>query len=155
MSGLIDVGIANAIGEGVKGLFNLIDEMHTSEEEKLNAKTIVLQTQSTTLFKALEYERGIFEAQVSIIQAEAKSEHWLTANWRPLIMMWCAAMITLYWFDLTPPKITEEIAMQFMELVKWGLGGYVVGRSAEKVAKSIGVNPADIFSRKKKQGNDE
>ena len=37
----------------------------------------------------------------------------------------------------TAPGISQEVEMQLMTLIQIGLGGYIVGRSAEKIAKGI------------------
>ena len=45
--------------------------------------------------------------------------------------------ILAYWFGLTPEGVPEEAVMQMFALVKIGLGGYVVGRSAEKIVPGV------------------
>lgn len=81
------------------------------------------------------------EASKAVIVAEANSDSWLTANWRPLIMAMFGLIvannyllypyISLFW-DAAP---LLELPPDLWALLKIGLGGYVVGRSAEKVAK--------------------
>jgi hypothetical protein len=39
-------------------------------------------------------------------------------------------------FNLTTP----ELEIEFWELLKIGIGGYVVGRSAEKISKNVTFN---------------
>ena len=39
--------------------------------------------------------------------------------------------------SLTPDTLPESAAMSVFDLIKIGLGGYVVGRSAEKIAPSV------------------
>lgn len=75
------------------------------------------------------------EAQTSVILAEANGDSWLQRNWRPVVMLWLMALISAYWFGLTPKGITEDIALSMFSLVKLGLGGYVVGRTGEKMMK--------------------
>jgi hypothetical protein len=72
-----------------------------------------------------------------IIQAEAKSEHWLTATWRPIVMLTLTAMIVARWLGLSAPGITEAEAVKLWDIVQLGLGGYVIGRSVEKVAPQL------------------
>jgi hypothetical protein len=75
-------------------------------------------------------------AQRDVIVAEAKSESWITRNWRPLSMLVFTALIVLHWFGLTA-VIPENQVAAILEIIKYGLSGYVVGRSAEKVFPSI------------------
>ena len=73
--------------------------------------------------------------QANIIVAEANGDSWLQRNWRPLVMMNFAGLVTAHWLGYTPPNLPEEQVIALLDIVKVGLGGYVVGRSAEKVMK--------------------
>jgi len=75
------------------------------------------------------------EAQAKIIVAEANGS-FLQRNWRPATMVTFVALVVLRWLGLTDTTITPELEIELMELIKIGLGGYVVGRSAEKIASS-------------------
>ena len=78
------------------------------------------------------------EAAASIITAEAKSEHWITSAWRPITMLTFVAIIAnnyliypylaLFW-DSAPML---EIPENMWELIKIGIGGYVVSRGVER-----------------------
>ena len=79
--------------------------------------------------------------QSSTIIAEEQGESWLQRNWRPLTMLVFVAIIannyllypyiSLFWhsapFLVIPPDMWG--------LLKLGLGGYVVGRTGEKITK--------------------
>jgi hypothetical protein len=130
----------------VSGIFkpaaDLIDNVHTSEEEKLELKNVLvkLQNEVTTkqidlLSKQMDLEKQLLESQASIINTEAKSESWLARSWRPITMLTFVVIIVLH--SLGVIKLGDEFALEFMALVKIGLGGYVVGRSAEKIAPAI------------------
>jgi len=73
---------------------------------------------------------------IKIILAEARGGSWLQRSWRPLLMLTFAGLIVARWFGFTAPGITEAVELELWSLVKIGIGGYVVGRSAEKVASS-------------------
>jgi uncharacterized membrane protein YgcG len=73
------------------------------------------------------------EAQKAIVLAEAQGG-WLQRNWRPLMMVFFAVLIGAHWFGFTPENLSEEQIADLYDLVKIGIGGYVVGRSVEKVA---------------------
>ncbi len=76
------------------------------------------------------------EAQKSIILAEAQGG-WLQRNWRPLMMVFFAGLIGADWFGFTPDNLTPEQTADLYQLVKIGIGGYVIGRSAEKIAPAF------------------
>jgi hypothetical protein len=83
-------------------------------------------------------ESEIQTAVAGIIQAEAKSEHVLTATWRPITMLTFLAMLVGYWFDVLPDaayqRITPDMFDQFVGLLKIGVGGYIASRGVEKYA---------------------
>jgi hypothetical protein len=78
-----------------------------------------------------------------IILAEAKSEHFLTASWRPILMLTITAIIA--WNYLLGPLVSAifmfnlvlELPSEMWTLLTVGVGGYTVGRSAEKVASKL------------------
>lgn len=116
-----------------KPAVELIDEVHTSQEEKLQHKERLLVTQAAVIDQVLSYEKETFEARAKIIQAEAQSEHWLAASWRPITMLTFLVLAVGDAFGLLASPLKDEA----WGLLQLGLGGYVVGRSAEKVTKAI------------------
>lgn len=121
-----------------KPLVDLIDELHTSDEERLQAKQKLFEAQSTLYMRVLDFEARQLEAQSRIVEAEAKSETWLTSSWRPIVMLTFATLVVARWFGYSAPNIPLEIESQLWTLLQIGLGGYVAGRSVEKVAETVG-----------------
>lgn len=80
---------------------------------------------------------AVFMAQADIVKTEAASTHWLAANWRPLLMLTFGALIVARWFGLAAPNLSETEYLKLWSIVEFGLGGYVVGRSVEKIAGPI------------------
>ena len=80
-------------------------------------------------------ELTVIQSQAGIIQAEASSEHVLTATWRPVVMLVFTGLIAAHWFGFTPENLSQNSIDGLMNIVTLGISGYVVGRSAEKVAK--------------------
>lgn len=77
----------------------------------------------------------------SIIRAEANSQSWLARNWRPMLMCLFGLIVAnnyilFPYVNLYSPQhaILLPIPPDLWALLKIGVGGYVVGRSAEKVA---------------------
>jgi hypothetical protein len=77
------------------------------------------------------------QAAASIVKAEAESEHWLTANWRPILMLVFAGLIVARWFGWTAAGITEAVELKLWNILEIGIGGYVIGRSVEKIAPAV------------------
>ena len=80
---------------------------------------------------------AIYTAQAGIVQTEAASAHWLAANWRPLLMLTFGALIVARWFGLAAPNLSEAEYLKLWDIVELGLGGYVIGRSVEKIAPEV------------------
>lgn len=98
----------------------------TDPDAALKLKEVEMQLEQTRL-----------EVRGQAIQAEAKGESWMQRNWRPLMMLWFGALIGGYWFGYTPENLSEDAILSLFGLIKLGLGGYVLGRSAEKITKEL------------------
>ena len=125
--------LLNLVQSIFKPAVELIDNVHTSQEEKLQHKERLLVTQAAVIDQVLQYEKDSFESRTKIIEAEAKSEHWLTAIWRPVTMLTFLALCVGDSLGLLSSPLRDEA----WSLLQLGLGGYVVGRSAEKITKSV------------------
>ena len=123
------------LGEIFKPAAELIDELHTSEEEKARIKAEMMRIQTQTTMKVLDYEQKLMESRTKIIEADAKSEHFLQANWRPITMLTFVALVVGKFLGFDAEGMTETDYENLWQLIQIGLGGYVVGRSAEKVMK--------------------
>lgn len=111
--------------------FELIDKLHTSTAEKLELKAVLRKLQNDVTLKSLEYEQKIIEVQGSVIVAEAQSKSWITRSWRPITMLTFVFLIVYSTF--TGLVIPEDL----WTVIKLGLGGYVIGRSAEKIVPGV------------------
>lgn len=82
-------------------------------------------------------ELAEFTGRAEIVKTEAASEHWLAANWRPLLMLTFGALIVARWFGWAAPNLSEAEYIKLWSIVELGLGGYVIGRSAEKIVPAV------------------
>lgn len=80
---------------------------------------------------------AIYAGQAEIVKAEAQSEHWLTACWRPILMLTFGGLIVARWLGFSAPNISDAEVLKLWNIVELGLGGYVIGRSVEKVMPAI------------------
>lgn len=94
------------------------------------------EQRAALLERQFDVDEALIKARSETIVAEASNEQFLPSNWRPITMLAFVGMIGGYWFGLTPEIPSEAVADMF-ELVKLGLGGYVIGRSAEKITKEV------------------
>ena len=115
----------------------LIDDIHTSDEERLQLRNVLAKIENDTTLKVIDYEGKLLEAQSSIIMAETQSDSWLVKNWRPLTMLSFVSIVIMYWFGYQPENMSQATIDNVFQLIKIGLGGYVIGRSGEKIAKTL------------------
>lgn len=112
----------------------IIDRALPDKEAAAKAKIEMMSLIQTEGLKEME-------AAQKVIVAEAKSDGVLARNWRPFIMMIFGLIIANNYL-VSPilvacgvPAPVLDLPPDMWNLIQIGLGGYVVGRSAEKVAR--------------------
>ena len=94
----------------------------------------------------LEHEQTAQQVARDVVVAEAKSEHWVTSAWRPIVMLMFAVMIANnyiiapYLDAIFGTSIMFDLPDQAWSLLSVGLGGYVIGRSGEKLMREYKRN---------------
>lgn len=115
--------ISSIIDTGLK----IIDKVIPNPEQREKAKLELLRQQQNGDLREIE-------AQLQSVVAEINGDSWLQRNWRPATMLTFVTLVVAKWMGFTAPGVSEAIELELMNLIQIGLGGYVVGRSAEKVA---------------------
>jgi len=128
--------LMSLIGGIFKPAADLIDNLHTSEEERLEIKQKMFEAQMQAAMKVQEYESQLLKAKSDIITAEAMGASWIQRSWRPISMLTFLVLVVLDALGLLPNPLAKEA----WTLLQIGLGGYVVGRSAEKVIPKVTEN---------------
>lgn len=123
------------IGTIVKKILDVIDKAVPDKDlrEKLKA-----EIQLTIFTKEYDVIIKQLEAQKEIIVAEATGHSWLQRNWRPIAMLVFVYIVAHnYIFAPLFGLSYLQIPPDMWDLLKIGIGGYVVGRSAEKIIPQI------------------
>lgn len=117
------------------GLFNVIDK---AVEDKSQAAAIKAKLQEMVLSGQMKE----IEAAAAIILAEAQGDSWLQRNWRPMLMC-LFGLIVANNYMVAPLFGTPlaDIPPDMWDLLKLGIGGYVLGRSVEKGVAVWKANP--------------
>lgn len=95
----------------------------------------LVAAQNQALALTLDLEREKLAARASLIAAEIGGQSWMQRNWRPITMLSFLTLVILDSFGLLVFRLSDEAWL----LLQIGLGGYVVGRSAEKMLPAIRV----------------
>ena len=127
------MNILSFIGEIFKPAAKLIDDLHTSDEEKLTMKNKLTVIQNEMHSKVIDYETKLLASQSSIIIAEASGQSWMQRSWRPITMLTFLGLVVCDSFGW----LASPLAAEAWTLLQIGLGGYVVGRSGEKIINQI------------------
>lgn len=117
-----------------------VDKIFPDPADKLKADQLKADLEKSIL----DQGGKLIEAQSAVITAEANSQSWIARNWRPISALTFLSLIVLHWFGLNAPGITEAQYLSLFDLEKICLGGYIAGRTLEKVADSVG----DSFGKK-------
>lgn len=115
----------------------IFERVFPNKEAAQAANLKLLELAQSGELARLMHESKVIEAQSSIIKAEANSDSWLARNWRPLLMVTFAGLIVARWFGFSAPNISQQEYMELWNIIKLGVGGYVIGRSAEKIANAV------------------
>ena len=118
--------IWNLIGTIGGKVLDIVDDV-VEDKDEANRLKFEIQRQ------LIENKASELEAAAKIVLAEAQGG-WLQRNWRPLLMVTFAGLIVAHWFGFTAPNIPESVQNSLLNIVMVGIGGYVVGRSGEKIA---------------------
>lgn len=110
----------------------LIDRLWPDQTQRDQARLALLEL-------AQKGDLAEFTARAEIIKTEAASEHWLAACWRPILMLTFGALIVARWLGWSAPGISEAEVLKLWDIVQLGLGGYVIGRSAEKIIPAAAI----------------
>ena len=125
IGGLLDAGL------------KVLDRVLPDPAQKAAAQLELLKLQQAGEFRVLEADLQLALSRADIIKTEAASSHWLAANWRPILMLTFGGLIVARWFGWAAPNLSQDEYLKLWDIVEFGLGGYVIGRSVEKVAPSI------------------
>lgn len=117
--------------ELVKGVGGIIDNLHTSKEEKLAAELKIKQLIS-------DYEVEMEKNITSRWEADLKSDSWLSKNVRPMVLIFLIVCTMLLIF-IDAGAIKFNVKDSYVDLLQLVLitviGSYFGGRSFEKIKK--------------------
>ena len=124
------MGLFDFISSIFKPASDIVDELHTSEEEKLKLKNELASIQGQAQERILDYESKLAEYRHKLLVAEANSPHVFTALWRPICSTALVTIIVLASFGICHP------GPELYKLAEIFLGAYVGGRTIEKIVSA-------------------
>ena len=134
----------------------LIDEIFTSKDESaknqhelVKLKNELAKIQNELSSRIVDYESQLVDAKRKIIFGEI-SGNWLQRSWRPIMMLAFGFIVVYQYFIahvFTALSPIEFMPDRFWGLLELGIGGYVAGRSLEKMVPQITKSVATARER--------
>jgi len=130
------------IGNVIDSLLGIVSKNTTDKDLALKIKAAVKQAAAEINYN--EYN-DLINTQVKSVVAEEQGKSWLQRNWRPMLMV-LFGIIILNNYIIAPyiqalvgakKAIMLPIPPEMWTLLKLGISGYIVGRSAEKIATTV------------------
>jgi hypothetical protein len=123
--------LSGGAAELVKGVGGIIDNLHTSKEEKLAAELKIKEM-------VMSYEAEMQKQVTERWKMDMQSDSWLSKNIRPLVLIFLVVSTVLLIF-IDAGIIRFEVKSSWVDLLQLVLitviGAYFGGRSLEKVKK--------------------
>jgi len=110
--------LSGLIGE----IGGVVNTLSVSSKEKKRIEAELLQAVN-------KHEEELNRSRAAIIRSETQG-NWLKRSWRPVVMLVFAVIVLAGTFWELP--ILADTS-RFLDLLEIGIGGYVIGRSAEKI----------------------
>ena len=128
---MLDKIFSGGATELVKSVGGVIDNLHTSKEEKLEAERKINDM-------IMGYEAEMQKQVTERWKVDMQSDSWLSKNIRPLVLIFlCVSTVLLIFIDAG--VISFEVKASWVDLLQLVLitviGAYFGGRSLEKVKK--------------------
>jgi hypothetical protein len=130
--------LGNPIKEILGAANDIIGRFITDPDKRLAAQTELVRLQSDLQAKLIDADARYAEAQAKVITAELRHGTWLSRSWRPITMLVFVYIIAHNYILATMFHLESvPIPTDMWDLLKIGIGGYVIGRSVEKTAPAI------------------
>nr|WP_321405898.1 3TM-type holin [uncultured Carboxylicivirga sp.] len=119
--------VIDSISEAIEKTGEAFDKNFTSKEEILD--------------KLKQVQEHLLNVRQSILLAEANGSK-LQRNWRPILMLMFGVVIVynvmfapilFLLYNIPKPELTPD----FWDVLKLSIGGYVIGRSGEKILPGV------------------
>lgn len=120
---MIHKNIVDSISNAIEVTGNAFDRNFTSKEEYLEYLKLI--------------QEHLTNAKLQVVLSETQG-NWMQRSWRPILAL-SFGFIVIYTKFLAPAFgfPNTELEHEFWNLLQLMLGGYVVGRTAEKIAPGI------------------
>lgn len=157
----MSLDVTKVVSDTVGEIVGKLDGLITSGEERGKLRYQLAELESKTVSELARLRVEVMRAQADVIKTEATGEEPVQRKWRPWVMLTFAAVIVysivfrdlLMWGFLAAgadvpqlPKVGDDVPEGLWILLQIGIGGYIGGRSAEKIAKAVNWSSAKEYA---------
>jgi Holin of 3TMs, for gene-transfer release len=111
----------------------LIGSLSDNSVKKEELMSRINEAQFMMATQLIELEEKLLESQAIVLKADAESSNVLQKIWRPITMLSFLGLIIADQLGF----LTKELSPQAWSLLQLGMGGYIAGRSVEKIAEPL------------------
>lgn len=136
--------VATAASDAIKAVPDIISKFVPDPNKAAEAAAAIQKTMA-------EGQKAQYDAMAQVMSADASSDSLYTKSARPTVVYWSLAMVTgiagAGYFGHADPIIhaLAQVPSEFYEMIKYGVGIYAGGRTAEKVATTV----ANVIAKRK------
>lgn len=122
------------IGDIISKTIGIIDKSVSNKDLATKLKAELITT-------AMTHEYSLDEKRGDVIITEMKGDSWLQRSWRPIMMLTIVAIVFNNYLLFPYLRLfTDKVVMlalpdELFTLLTVGVGGYIVGRSGEKMVQ--------------------
>ena len=135
--GLIDI-LTGPVKAVIQGANDILGKFIASPEQKLEAQLAFQKLQQDMMTEVLKAQADFAAQQASVINTEANGHSWLQRNWRPIFAL---TLVAIIFFNYLYAPIFHVAVLptpdRMWDLMELCLGGYIGGRTVEKVVPPI------------------
>lgn len=138
--------IGNIVGAVAGPVFEVIDQAVEDKDQAAKLKAALKQ-------RLIDQQDTRLNAQMKVLLAEITGESWLQRNWRPLLMIVIVAivannyLVAPYLGAMFGVGLQLALPEQLWDLMTLGVGGYIAGRSGEKIVGTLKGNAPGFMNR--------
>ena len=123
-------GVSSVVGQ-------LIDNIFPNPEDANKAKLEMMRLEQSGKLAELALDGTKAKALASIVRSEAKSESWLTRNYRPIIYLMLLVFASARVFGFASLNLSATENLQIWKLLEFGLTLGIGSRGLEKISYNL------------------
>lgn len=132
--GLLKKLFAKKAGTGVSNVLDSVGNLATDIRSAITGD-MPPETRANLYSKLLDLTLEMTKTQAGVINTEAQG-NFLQRTWRPIVMLTFLVLIVLAALKLVDLSMMH-VPKEMWKLLTIGIGGYIGGRSLEKIATNI------------------